>query len=258
MKTTKCKTSEIITKIDDGSFNFMHEIKLNRHISITHVHKLTKKILELYDIVKDDAVVPIYIVKRDIKGTEIWYVLDGQHRVQACINIFRDKNINIELKIVFIDGNELTNEQLIKILSTFNSSTKKFSNLTYVELFSKVRPSGYKQILEHLTIDDKRKYNVTNLADIYTGSSKGLSLIKRGEKLDFISGNRRKNQFDEIVNVLPHKQYGTKSLKEITNVLIQPNYNHSLFVKRFKRFVNRFDRSIHSEKEMFNQIKSLV
>jgi len=258
MKTSKCKTSEIINKINDGSFNFMHDMKLNRKISTSHVNKLTKKILELYEIVKDNAVVPIYVVKRDSKNIDKWYILDGQHRVQSCINIFNNHNIDIEINMVFIDGNELSNEQLIKIISTFNSSSKKLSNLSYVELFSKIRPTGYKQMLEHLKEDDHHKYNVTNLADIYTGSSKGLSLIKKGEKLDFIGGNKRKNQFDEIISVLPSKQYGTKSLKELTNILIKPNYNHGLFVKRIKRFVKRTDLKSNNETEMFSQMKLMV
>jgi hypothetical protein len=253
-------TSDIINEMEAGEFNFMYKIELNRELSTSHVNQLAKEIFGLYKIIGDKSVAQLYCVKRTVNGRQIIYVLDGQHRVQACINILKVHQIDIRLSYVLLDGDILSNSELVEIITTFNSSSLKWKNITYVELFSKMKTPGYSKFLELLKQKDN-KYHATNLAHLYTGSQKGLKLIKKGMKLDVTEGNKRKDMFDEIVALLPEYAKNTKILRAITNMLLLPEYKHSNFIPKFTVFsdVNvRTNNFPKTEEDFSNVLSTLI
>jgi hypothetical protein len=255
-------TSEIANLIDEGKFDFMYEIEMNRKLSTRHVHNLTDNIRGLYKIIGDRAVAPIYVVKRtdEKSGEGMTYILDGQHRVKACLSILKEDGIDIDINQVVLDGDALSNKQLVDIISVFNSSSVKWNNITYVELFAKMKTRGYPQFLKLMT-NKSRKYYATNLAHLYTGSAQGLEKIKKGEKLDINAGNKRKAEFDEIVDILPQEANRAKLLRAVTTLIMLPEYNHDTFIPRLKNYVKRktlSERFPLEEMELFNDFKELL
>jgi len=254
-----CKlTSSIVKEIENGTFDFMYEINLNRKLSKSHVRKLSEEILKLYNIISDRAVAPIYVVKRTVDNKEVSYILDGQHRVKACIDILNNKNIDININMVVLDGDSLTNPKLVEIISTFNSSSLKWKNLTYVELFAKMKVNGYSKLLKLM---QNKKYHATNLAHLYTGSNKGLDMIKHGNKLDIHNGNKRIIEFDDITSKMPEDSLKAKTFRAITTILMLPEYNHTKFIHKFSRFAknkintNSFPKT---ETELYDKMKNIV
>jgi hypothetical protein len=254
------KVSEIIEKFTNGTFDFMYSVEMNRQLSTTHVHKLTREIKELYNLIGDKAIIPIYVVVRTVKDKDITYVLDGQHRVQASIDLYNAEGIDIEITMVNLDGNNLDPQDIVTIISTFNSSSLKWKNLTYIELFAKMGAKGYDKLLQLLQHPSK-KYFASNLAALYTGSERGLSVLKKGGKLDLTEGNKRKEQFDEIVEFLPKEAMRAHTLRAITTMLMMPEYDHQVFIQKFGRFATSTKRinsfPIH-EKELLGKMKEMI
>lgn len=257
---SKIRVSEIIERFTDGTFDYMYSIEMNRQLSTTHVHKLTREIRELYDLIGDKAVVPIYVVVKTFKDKDIAYVLDGQHRVQASIDLLNTEGIDIEITMINLDGNNLDPQDLVTIISTLNSSSLKWKNLTYIELFAKMGAKGYDKLLTLLKHPSK-KYFASNLAALYTGSERGLSILKKGGKLNLTEGNRRKEQFDEIVDFLPKEAMKAHTLRAITTLLMMPEYNHEDFIQKFGRFAST-SKKINTfpvyEKELLDKMKEMI
>ena len=252
--------SEIVRKFAEGTFDYMYAIELNRKLSITHVHKLTAEIKNLYNIIKDMAVAPVYIVTKTISNKLMHYILDGQHRIKACMDIYEADGTDINVSLILLDGDKIPTQDIVEIISTFNSSSQKWNNMTYVELYAKMKTRGYPQLLKLLQ-SNERKYHATNLAHLYTGSLNGLSIIKKGGKLDLKNGEIRRAEFDEIVNVMPPDTLRAKTFRAITTLLFLPNYNHKDFIEKFTKFAAlkiRTDKFPKTETELFAKMKSMV
>lgn len=252
--------SEIAQEIENGTFDFMYEIEMNRKLSSRHVNKLRKSILDMYVLLGDEAVAPIYVVKRHVDGEKISYILDGQHRVKACLTILKADNLDIKLNIITLDGDRLTNKDLVEIISTFNSNSVKWNNMTYIELFAKMKTSGYKYFLE-LIQSKNRKYFVSNMAHLYTGSQMGLQKIKRGEKLDIMRGNEKRKQFDDIVEVFPKEAISARNLRAVTTLIMLKEYDHDKFLPIFQEYAKRrrkAERFPQTESEILKDLKELL
>ena len=252
--------SEIVKAFEDGTFDFMYSIEMNRKLSITHVHKLTAEIKHLYAIIKDKAVAQVYIVTKTVGKKLVHYILDGQHRIKACMDIYASDGIDINISMVLLNGDAIAAEDIVEIISTFNSSSQKWNNMTYVELFAKMKTRGYPQLLKLLQ-SKERKYHATNLAHLYTGSLNGLSIIKKGGKLDIKNGEIRRAEFDEIVEIMPPETLKAKTFRAITTLLFLPNYDHKAFIEKFRKFASvkiRTDKFPKTETELYAKMKSMV
>ncbi len=253
-------TSEIANQIENGTFDFMYEIEMNRKLSSRHVNRLRESILKIHPLLGDEAVAPVYIVNRHVDGVLMSYILDGQHRIKACLSILKNDNIDIKLNLVNLDGDRLSNKELVVIISAFNSNSVKWNNMTYIELFAKMKTGGYKYFLD-LIQNRNKKYFVSNMAHLYTGSPLGLQMIKKGEKLDVVAGNERRKQFDQITDHFPNEAISARNLRAVTSLIMLKEYDHNKFLPLFIEYAKRrkkAERFPNNESEIYKDLKELL
>jgi hypothetical protein len=252
------KVSDIIKARESGNFNYLFEIDLNRKLSTTHVHQLEREISELYPIIGSKAVTPFYVLQKTKKGKMASFVIDGQHKMEACINIFNKTGLDMDVVGVAIDGDAISTKDLVKVVSTFNASPLKWTNLNYVDVYSKMKVKGYARLKELLTSGDSKDF-ITALAPLYTGLTDSLSIatIRSGKKLNEVEGNIRREQFTELAKIIPEQRRQSKILKVMSQVICLPEYNHEKFVTRFKTFVQKsyFPKS---EEDLYNKMVKLL
>lgn len=239
MKTLKelfSVVSFFISK-DYSLFNFF---EFNRPVDKTHIKKLAASMK-----VRGFRGAIIVIRTSIIDGIERLYILDGQHRFEAC------KLLGIEFKFEIVDIK--TELELAQYIADVNNSSKAWGTNQFLDVWSKMKIREYIKLQE---VFENTKIQITPLIIIYTGAS-DMKAFRNGSMV-FKDENESDTIITQIMDFdgyLPTKAFCRRA---IIKVMRSKKYNHEAIKPYIIRYAKQnvfTENETDLQKELENLLK---
>lgn len=171
-----------------------------------------------------------------ISGVEKLYIIDGQHRFLAA----RLLNLPITANIIEVNT---TKEYLVELISTLNSTGKKWTIEDYINAYASLNNESYVKLINLMAKCKKLSSNsVVNLITLRQGKN-----IKNG-KFTFLESTGNNIL---ILNTLLHKipKQHVRDLYVILKVISNKKFDEHVFIKNYLNNINTLTPLLPSEKE---------
>lgn len=171
-----------------------------------------------------------------ITGVEKLYIIDGQHRFLAA----RLLNLPISASIIEINTSK---EYLVKLISTLNSTGKKWVIEDYINAHASLNSESYVNLLKLTT--KCKKLSTTSIVNLIT--NKNGRAVKDGNFT--LSENVADNilKLNSLLYKLPKQ--GVKDLYILFKIISNKKFNEDIFVKNYLANLNTLTPLLPSEKE---------
>ena len=130
LNTNTNKNFKNILRVKEGrkTFNFLAQV--NRGINRGHVQLIVQSIRRM-GVVRGIIVVKLSF----ISGEEKWYVIDGQHLMNACLCE------GLDIPYIIMDSSCIRNmKELIEVIAMLNTSSKKWQTSDYITAWGVTEP----------------------------------------------------------------------------------------------------------------------
>jgi len=224
------------TTKDYSQFNFF---EFNRPVDKNHVKKLASS-MKLNGFRGAIIVIRTSIVD----GIERLYILDGQHRFEAC------KLLDIKFNFEIVDIK--TELELAHYIADVNNSAKAWGTNQFLDVWSKMKLTEYIKLNE---VFKTTKIQITPLVIIYTGLSDMKAF--RGGSMSFPDENESDTivaQIMDLKGLLPTKAFCRRA---IVKVMRNKKYNHEVI----KPYIIRQAKQVgftENEKDLQAELEHLL
>jgi hypothetical protein len=229
-----------ITYFETSDYSAFNNLPFNRDVDKAHVKKLVESMK------KNGFKGVIQIIKtKFIDGLEKFYVVDGQHRLAAAMQL----NIPIKFELTELASKMATAE----FIAELNTSAKSWGTTNFLEVWSAM------EIEEYIKLARTQKetgFQITPLLECYLETSnqtdyrKGKMKFPNEENSDKIV-----RQMVDLNQYLPSKAFCRRA---IVRVMRNPKYNHKKMKKAIANFVQLTGGFTENERALKSELDKLV
>lgn len=230
--------------------HFLHEHGANRPVSPSHVEEMMDSI-KLVGIIRPVVVARISF----LSSRPLDYVIDGQHLLTALVQM------GIDIPYIHVEKRISTYDELVKIVSKLNTSSKSWQLADYVNIWSATGRRPYVK-LKNYQNKYKLPYSTLCMALNSDSMSNATERMKEGrftiKDEDFATSTIEK--IGNIFQVL-------RGAKSEQRVLVQSfikfykerkrNYNHTKFMKALSTHRTRVSASLSNMVECQKMLKEI-
>lgn len=229
-----------VNYFESADYKIFNTLPFNRNVDKTHVKRLVNSIK------KNGFKGVIQIVKtKFIDGVMRYYVVDGQHRLAAAMQL----NVPIRFEMTELK----TKRQTAEFLKDLNTSAKSWGTTNFLEVWSSL------DIQEYVTLSKIQKdtgFQITPLLECYLETSNqndyrdGLMRFPNEKNSDKII-----QQMIELNKFLPSKAFCRRA---IVKAMRNPKYNHKKMKKAIADFVKLTGGFTENEKALRAELDKLI
>lgn len=229
-----------VNYFESADYKIFNTLPFNRNVDKTHVKRLVNSIK------KNGFKGVIQIVKtKFIDGVMRYYVVDGQHRLAAAMQL----NVPIRFEMTELK----TKRQTAEFLKDLNTSAKSWGTTNFLEVWSSL------DIQEYVTLSKIQKdtgFQITPLLECYLETSNqndyrdGLMRFPNEKNSDKII-----KQMIELNKFLPSKAFCRRA---IVKAMRNPKYNHKKMKKAISDFVKLTGGFTENEKALRAELDKLI
>jgi len=204
---------KLVTNIFSSTdYKLFKTFDFNRDIKQTHVNTLKESMKERGFI---STLIVILTDIFDDDGQKHYYLLDGQHRFTAAVQL----GLAIEFRVVEVDS-EI---ELAEFIADVNNSAKGWGTNQFIHIWSTLKIREYVRLK---AIQEETGIQISPLVMCYTGQGKMVDFRKG--KLKFIDEAKSDTIINQIVDLkdyLPTKAFCRRA---IIKFMRNDKYNHDL------------------------------
>jgi hypothetical protein len=222
----------------DGSiFNLL---PFNRPVDKAHVRKLVES-MRLHGF---KGVVQI-IRTKFIDGTLKYYIVDGQHRIAAAMQL----GLSIRFELTELK----TRKETADFIAQLNTSAKSWGTANFLSVWSSLDIQEYVKLSR---IQKETGFQITPLLEAYLFTSnqdsyrKGTMTFPNEEQSDKII-----KQMIDLNQYLPNKAFCRRA---IVKVMLNDKYNHKKMVPAIKQYVKLVGAFTENETSLKSELDKLV
>jgi len=240
METLKKLAFSVVSFFSTKDYSQFNFFDFNRPVDKNHVNKLASSMK-----VRGFRGAIIVIRTAIIDGIEKLYILDGQHRFEAC------KLLGIEFKFEIVDIK--TELELAQYIADVNNSSKAWGTNQFLDVWSKMKIREYIKLQE---VFKNTKIQITPLVMIYNGAS-DMKAFRSGS-MSFPNENESDTIVEQIMDLkglLPTKAFCRRA---IVRVMRNEKYNHKLIKPYIERKVRQGGGFTENEKDLQKELEHLL
>ena len=179
-----------------SNYKMFHRLKFNRKVIWKHVLEIVESI-ETNDI----FTFPLMVYTDIIDGTWKYWIVDGQHRVEA----FKLLGLPIRFTLYKKKGGEkITMYDIVQLIASANNTSKKWNLLQYLKVWKSLKIREYEKMSDVLK---KTTLALNTLMQAYSGLDRTTAseLFMKGkyQMLDEANGDRYVKYLVELQPFLP-------------------------------------------------------
>jgi len=225
---------------ESSEYSIFNLLPFNRPIDKPHVKTLVDS-MRLHGF---KGVVQI-IRTKFIDGRLLYYVVDGQHRIEAA------KQLGLPICFELTELN--TRLETAKFIAELNTSAKSWGTANFLSVWSSL------QIEEYVKLERVQKetgFQITPLLEAYLFTSnqvdyrKGRMVFTNEEQSDKII-----QQMIDLNKYLPSKAFCRRA---IVRVMRNPKYNHKKMVGAVKQYFSLVGSFTENERALKSELEKLV
>ena len=211
-----------------GSKGFKYLAGINRPVSPGHVTTLATSILKFEKATRSVIVAKISF----LTGKPEWYVIDGQHLMNALIRLNMD--------IPYLEVDVHNEEDLIAKIALLNASSKTWKLTDFITAWSFLK-KDFIVLNKYFNIYD---IELRTLANILAGNSIDSAIVTKQIKTGTFQVKNEDeavkilNLVTDVLKVIPRMPRGDNryAINEFVNFYKrhQSSYNHKKFIERLK------------------------
>lgn len=171
-----------------------------------------------------------------ITGAEQLYIIDGQHRFLAA----RLLNLPITASIIEVNS---TKEYLVNLISTLNSTGKKWIISDYINAYAALNNESFVKLLK--LAQECKKIRLNSLINIVT--NKNHHAVKNGKFILSDELCQKALKLNKLLCKIPKQT--EKDLYILFNILSNKKFNEETFIKNYFANITTLTPLLPSEKE---------
>jgi hypothetical protein len=229
-----------VNYFESSDYATFNNLPFNRNVDKVHVRKLVESMK------KNGFKGVIQIIKtKFIDGVMRYYVVDGQHRLAAAMQL----NIPIRFELTELKSKMKTAE----FLKDLNTSAKSWGTTNFLEVWSAMDIREYVALAQ---IQKDTGFQITPLLECYLETS-NQSEYRNGKMRFPNEDNSDKiiKQMIELNKFLPSKAFCRRA---IVKAMRNPKYNHKKMKKAIANFVKLMGGFTENEKALREQLDNLI
>lgn len=229
-----------VNYFETSEYSVFNNLPFNRNVDGSHVKKLVSSMK------KNGFKGVIQIIKtKFIDGVLRYYVVDGQHRVAAAMQL----NIPIKFELTELGSKRETAE----FIAELNTSAKSWGTANFLEVWSAMEIEEYIKLAR---IQKDTGFQLTPLLEAYLETSNQLD-YRRG-KMKFpneANSDLIIKQMVDINKYLPTKAFCRRA---VVKAMRNPKYKHSKMKKAIANFVQLTGGFTENERELKRELDKLI
>jgi hypothetical protein len=233
------KKVKAITCYETSDYSMFKLLSFNRSINKNHVRTLVESMR------KNGFTGVIQVVKTKIFGKLGYYILDGQHRVEAA------KQLGLKVKFEIVELK--TKEVIINFLSDLNTSSFTFTASHFLNAWADMGIREYVKIKE---VINNTGFQLTPVLEAYLFCSSQKS-YRKGE-MTFPNEEESDKIIEQMIDTnrfLPTKAFCRRAL---VKVMANKKYNHKKMIPAIKDYIRLVGKFSENERDYKKELERLM
>jgi hypothetical protein len=221
-------------------YHVFNLLPFNRNIDKPHTNKLVESMK------KHGFKGVVQIIKTEfIDGTMKYYVVDGQHRIEAA------KQLGIEIKFELTELN--SKMETAEFIAELNTSAKSWGTANFLDVWSSLKIEEY---LKLTAVQKETGFQLTPLLEAYLFTS-NQSDYRKG-KMTFPNEAHSDTIIKQMVDMNKYMPCKAFCRRAMVRVMRNPKYNHKKMLVAVKNFVTLIGGFTENEKGLKAELDKLV